>query len=241
MAFFASCQRGENLLECYCLFTFLSVSVITLYSMEENREQNQATEEKENYLSIGGLFMEMVRVFLLAVVIIIPVRVFLFQPFFVQGSSMEPNFEDGEYLIISEFGYKQTDVGLADLYFTVNPFKDIARQDIAVFHSPQKNEQFFIKRIIGLPGEAVEIRQGKVIVYNKEHSDGFILDESAYLGKDVLTRDTPRIEVAADEYFVMGDNRMFSYDSRAFGPIKKNKIVGRVLLRAWPTGRFLLY
>ena len=92
-----------------------------------------------------------------------------------------------------------------------------------------KNWGYFI---IGLPGEAVEIRQGKVIVYNKEHSDGFILDESAYLGKDVLTRDTPRIEVAADEYFVMGDNRMFSYDSRAFGPIKKNKIVGRVLLRA---------
>ncbi len=209
--------------------------------MEENRDQNLKAEQQENYLSLGGLFMEMVRVFLLAVVIIIPVRVFLFQPFFVQGSSMEPNFEDGEYLIISEFGYKQTDIGLTDLHVTVNAFKDIARQDITVFHSPQKNEQFFIKRIIGLPGEAVEIRQGKVIVYNKEHPDGFILDESAYLGKDVLTHDTPRTEVAVDEYFVMGDNRMFSYDSRAFGPIKKNKIVGRVLLRAWPTGRFLLY
>lgn len=199
-------------------------------------------ESKEEYLGLGGLFMEMFRVFLLAVVIIIPVRVFLFQPFFVQGSSMEPNFEDGEYLVISEFGYKQTNIGVSDnLQFDVKPFKEIARQDVAVFRYPKNPEQFFIKRVIGLPGEGVEIRAGRVLIYNEAHPDGTVLDEGAYIGKEVLTEDMSRIDMGLDEYFLMGDNRMFSYDSRAIGPIKKDKIVGRVLLRAWPLEHFSLY
>lgn len=204
--------------------------------------EGQRKEVEEEYLGVGGLLMEMVRVFLLAVVIIIPVRVFLFQPFFVQGSSMEPNFEDGQYLVISEFGYKQTNIGWSDKsLFTVKPFKEIARQDVAVFRFPKNTEEFFIKRIIGLPREAVEIRHGKVIIYNTEHPDGFFLDESAYLSPSVLTQDMPRMELSQDQYFVMGDNRMYSYDSRAFGPIGKDKIIGRVLLRAWPMEQFSFY
>lgn len=202
-------------------------------------EQEAAETE---YLGVGGLLLEMARVFVLAVVIIIPVRVFLFQPFFVQGSSMEPNFQDGEYLVISEFGYKQTNVGWWNSsWFQVKPFQDMARQDVAVFRFPKNTEEFFIKRVIGLPGEAVEIRKGKVIIYNQEHPDGFVLDESAYIGHDVLTQDMPRTQINQDQYLMMGDNRMFSYDSRAFGPVNKDKIIGRVLLRAWPTQRFSLY
>lgn len=197
---------------------------------------------EEEYLGIGGLILEMVKVFFLAVVIIIPVRVFLFQPFFVQGSSMEPNFEDGEYLVISEFGYKQTGITFTDnLHFVVRSFKNIERQDIAVFHYPKNTEQFFIKRVIGLPGEAVEVRGGKVVIYNKTHPEGFALDEHSYIGEDTITQDSPRVELKDDEYFMMGDNRMFSYDSRSIGPIKKDKIVGRVLLRAWPVERFSLF
>lgn len=196
----------------------------------------------EEYLGLGGLFAEMFRVFLLAVVIIIPVRVFLFQPFFVQGSSMEPNFEDGQYLVISEFGYKFTDVGWADTsLFQVKPFKDIERQDVAVFRFPKNTEEFFIKRVIGLPGEAVEIKRGKVVIYNEEHPNGFVLDESAYLDPGVLTQDMARVEIGPDQYFAAGDNRMFSYDSRSFGPIGRDKIIGRVLLRAWPVDRLSLY
>lgn len=198
--------------------------------------------EKEEYLGIGSLLLEMVRVFILAVVIIIPVRVFLFQPFFVQGSSMEPNFEDGEYLVVSEFGYKQTQVGFSDnASFEVKPFKDVARQDVLVFRFPKNPKEFFIKRVIGLPGEAVEIKLGKVIVYNTVHPEGFVLDESAYLSKAVVTQDMPRMEIPEGHYFMMGDNRMFSYDSRAIGPIGTDKIIGRVLLRAWPVERFSLY
>lgn len=196
----------------------------------------------EEYLGIGGLLLEMVRVFVLAVVIIIPVRVFLFQPFFVQGSSMEPNFEDGQYLVVSEFGYKQTDFGWSDEpFFQVTPWKDVARQDVLVFRFPKNPKEFFIKRVIGLPGEAVEIRKGKVIIYNDEHPDGFVLDESAYLSPAILTQDMPRMEVPEHQYFMMGDNRMFSYDSRAIGPIGEDKVIGRVLLRAWPMERASFY
>lgn len=209
--------------------------------VEQNAPEEGQQGEKEEYLSIGGLFAEMFRVFLLALVIIIPVRVFLFQPFFVQGSSMEPNFKDGEYLVISEFGYKQTKVGWADMSFEVRPFKEIVRQDVAVFHFPKNTEEFFIKRIIGLPGESVEIRRGKVWIFNSEFPDGFVLDESAYLDPSVLTQDIARVDIGPDQYFAMGDNRMFSYDSRMFGPIGKEKIVGRALLRAWPVDRFSIY
>ncbi len=209
--------------------------------MGEEMKKGEA-EPEEEYLGIGGLFKEMVRVFLLAVVIIIPVRVFLFQPFFVQGSSMEPNFQDGQYLVISEFGYKQTTVGLGDTsFFQVKPFKEIKRQDVMVFRFPKNTEEFFIKRVIGLPGEAVEIRRGKVIIYNTEHPEGFVLDESAYLSSSVLTQDMPRMEIGQEQYFAMGDNRMFSYDSRAFGPIDESKVIGRVLLRAWPVSHFSIY
>lgn len=210
--------------------------------MEDLKNEGSKLPPEEEYLSIGGLLLEMVKVFLLAVVIIIPVRVFLFQPFFVQGSSMEPNFEDGQYLVISEFGYKQTTVdAIEKLGFTVRPFKEIARQDVAVFRYPKHPEQYFIKRVIGLPGEAVEIKKGKVIIYNGTHPEGFTLDESAYLSPAVVTQDMSRVSVGENEYFMMGDNRTQSYDSRSIGPVNKDKIIGRVLMRAWPLGYFSVY
>lgn len=211
--------------------------------LKNQSEKSMSGGENEvEYLGIGGLLLEMGKVFLLAVVIIIPVRVFLFQPFFVQGSSMEPNFEDGQYLVISEFGYKETELRLSDTFnVTFDSFKNIERQDVTVFRYPKNPEQFFIKRVIGLPGESVEILRGKVTIYNEIHPDGYVLDESAYIGPGTLTQDMPRKDLGDDEYFVMGDNRMASYDSRSIGPIKKNKIVGRVLLRAWPVEQFSLY
>ena len=92
-----------------------------------------------------------------------------------------------------------------------------------------------------MPGESVEIKENKVIIYNEAHPEGFVLDETAYLSKEILMQDMPRLTVGAEEYFVMGDNRMFSYDSRSIGPIPKEKIIGRVLLRAWPIEKASLY
>lgn len=194
--------------------------------------------ESEEYLSLGALFLEMAKVIILAIVIIIPIRVFLFQPFFVQGASMEPNFEDGEYLIINEFGYKHTEVpGVG----AVKQFRDLERQEPIVFRYPRNPEQFYIKRIIALPGESVAIRDGVVYIYNDIHHQGYALDESAYLDQNVQTSDMPKLTLEEDEYFVMGDNRSFSYDSRAFGPIKREAIIGRVLLRAWPLSNVAIY
>jgi signal peptidase I len=207
--------------------------------MESDESRKVFEREAQEYVGIKGLFFEMVKVFLLAVVIIIPVRIFLFQPFFVEGSSMEPNFEDGQYLIVSELGYKETD--MQSIGFTVKPFKTIKRQDVAVFRNPKNTDQFFIKRVIALPKETIAIEGGKIVIYNTEHPSGRVLDESSYLASGAKTSDMPKITLDEDEYFVLGDNRSHSYDSRAVGPIAKDKIIGRVLLRAWPVNQFLVY
>jgi signal peptidase I len=210
--------------------------------MAENTSPSPApipVESDDEYLSTGALFLEMVKILVLAAVVIIPIRAFLFQPFFVQGSSMEPNFDDGEYLVISEFGYKHTRIPVANI--DVNPFRSLVRQEPIVFRFPKDPDQFFIKRVVGLPGEAVEIRGGKVYIYNVVHPDGYALDESAYLDPAVKTSDLSRTKIADDQYFVLGDNRAFSYDSRAFGPIKGTAVIGRVLLRAWPLSEMALY
>ena len=98
--------------------------------------------DDDKFLTTGELLFEMVKIILLAVVIIIPIRVFLFQPFFVQGASMEPNFEDGEYLVISEFGYKDTRVPFLKKDIEVEPWKEIPRQEPIVFHYPKDPEQY---------------------------------------------------------------------------------------------------
>lgn len=198
-----------------------------------------SVEPDEEYLSTGSLLLEMVKILVLAAVVIIPIRTFLFQPFFVQGSSMEPNFDDGEYLVIGELGYKYTKIPVIGI--EVNPFWDLSRQEPIVFRFPRDPSQFFIKRVIGLPGETVEIKGGKVYIYNQTYPDGYVLDESAYLDATVKTSDLARTKVAPDEYLVLGDNRAFSYDSRIFGPIKKTAVIGRVLLRAWPVSEITLY
>ncbi len=206
--------------------------------ISQNRESVVTGPDSEEYLSLGALLLEMVKVIALAIVIIIPIRVFLFQPFFVQGASMEPNFHDGQYLIINEFGYKHTDIpGVG----AVKQFRELERQEPIVFRYPKNPEQFYIKRIIGLPGESVAIKDGLVYIFNNVHHEGYVLDESAYLGEGVKTSDMPKLTLSEDEYFVMGDNRSFSYDSRAFGPIHKKDLIGRVLLRAWPLSTITLY
>ncbi len=197
----------------------------------------QETTREEESLGLKSLITELVKVFLLAVVIIIPVRIFLFQPFFVQGSSMEPNFQDGQYLIVSELGYKQVRLGTEKTApMILSDFRKLSRQEAIVFRYPKKPDQFFIKRLIGLPRETVAIKNHQVVIKNSEHPDGWILDESAYVLNDVTLVDMAPVTLGEDEYFVMGDNRDFSYDSRAFGPVGKEFIMGRVLLRAWPFG-----
>lgn len=135
---------------------------------------------------------------------------------------MEPNFYDHEYLIIDELSYR---LGEPD------------RGDIVVFHYPQDPSQHFIKRVIGLPGETVEVKEGKVKVYNDTHPNGMILDETAYLTQD-FTAGSVTVTLKPEEYFLLGDNRAVSLDSRYFGPVKRAAIVGRVWVRGFPFDRW---
>jgi signal peptidase I len=191
---------------------------------------------------VGGFVLEVIKIIFLAFVIIVPIRVFLFQPFFVQGASMEPNFENGQYLIVNEFGFKKTTVALSDIkFFSVGAFREIVRQTVVVFRYPKDPSKFFIKRIIGLPGERIEIKDGSFKIFNQANPDGFTLDESSYLGKEVKTTGEQVVTLSDNEYFVMGDNRSFSSDSRVWGAVPSEDIIGEVLLRAWPLNEISVF
>lgn len=169
--------------------------------------------------------LELIQVLAISLVIIIPIRYFLIQPFYVRGASMEPNFFDHEYLIIDELSYR---------------FSPPKRGDIVVFRYPKDPEQYFIKRVIGLPGETVEVTDGKVKIYNKQHPNGEFLDESLYLDQ-VFTSSRQVVPLKDDEYFLLGDNRTQSLDSRVFGPVNKSFIVGRVWVRGYPVDRWKVF
>lgn len=191
--------------------------------------------DEEVYYGVGSFLWEVVKVFFWALIIIVPIRVFLFQPFFVQGASMEPNFKDGDYLIINELGYKKTVADFEGFHlFTVNSFKELSRGDVVVFRYPRDPKQFFIKRVIGLPGEQVKVEAGKVTIYNNQNPEGLLLDEHVYLPAGLITSGAVTVTMKSGEYFVLGDNRQFSHDSRAWGVLPEEDVVGKVLVRAWP-------
>ncbi|HTK04235.1 MAG TPA: signal peptidase I [Candidatus Eisenbacteria bacterium] len=168
---------------------------------------------------------ELLHVVIISLAIIIPVRYFLIQPFYVKGASMEPNFYDHEYLIIDELGYR---------------LHQPERGEIVVFRYPNDPRQYFIKRIVGLPGERVKVSGGQVWIYNAEYPDGKVVDEKEYLGP-IYTGGERDVQLAADEYFLMGDNRGASLDSRSFGPVPRSFIVGRVWFRGWPPEKIKVF
>lgn len=160
------------------------------------------------------LVFEIVKVVLISLAIILPIRLFLVQPFYVEGASMEPNFYQNEYLIIDEISYR---------------FNEKQRGEVIIFKNPQNTKAYFIKRIIGLPGETVSVEDGRVFI------DGAKLDEP-YISI-FSSDDHDPVTLVDNQYFVMGDNRMNSLDSRQIGPIHKDYIIGRVWFRGWPLDR----
>lgn len=210
--------------------------------MDIEIKENNNIQQEETYYGVGSFLWEVVKIFLWAMVIIIPIRIFLFQPFFVQGASMEPNFLDSDYLIVNELGYKTTSFSFAGAnFFTAHPFRELSRGEIIIFRYPKDPRQFFIKRIIGLPGEKVKIENGQVKIFNQQHQEGYLLDESGYLSSAVPTIGSLEVSLNGQQYFVMGDNRTHSSDSRVWGPVPIEDIVGKVLLRAWPLNKVEVY
>ncbi|MEK9161506.1 MAG: signal peptidase I [Patescibacteria group bacterium] len=158
--------------------------------MEENTQTKNTSEPKK----VNTIF-DFIRFIFIVAVIVIPIRFWVAQPFLVSGASMEPTYNNGDYLIVDEASYLLND-----------PKKD----DVIIFRYPKDPKVFFIKRIIGLPNEEILIN-----------------------GKDIKLKD--------DEYFVMGDNRDFSSDSRIWGPVPRKLIIGRSFLRLWPLNKIGLF
>lgn len=175
--------------------------------------------------SVAVFLAEIVQVVTVALIIIFAVRYFLIKPFVVKGASMQPNFYDSEYLIIDELTYR---------------FREPERGEVVVFHPPTKaggiepSAQYYIKRIIGLPGEKVEVHNGVITIYNDDHPNGVVLDEP-YIG-EYTDGDISR-PIPENEYFLLGDNRTNSLDSRVFGPVPISNIIGKVWFRGFPLDR----
>ena len=198
--------------------------------MDTHNQENQDLSEMDKMMRedrpepSGGVLAfigELVKITLIALAIIVPVRYFLIKPFYVNGASMEPTYYNREYLIIDELSYR---------------FNPPERGEVVVFRYPLDESQFFIKRIIGLPGERIAVRDGAVTVYREAFPDGVALAEP-YLAEGTVTAGEADITLGDGEYFVMGDNRSASLDSRRFGPLPLRDIIGRAWLRGWPFDR----
>lgn len=168
--------------------------------------------------SVVSFTWEVAKIVLIAFVLVVGLRMFVFQPFLVRGASMEPNFHNWDYLIVDEISYR---------------FQDPERGEVIVFKFPNDPSQRYIKRIVGLPGETVTVRGGQVSI--SLGSEDIQLDES-YLSSD--TSGTVETTLGENEYFVMGDNRRYSSDSRVWGALREDFIIGRVFVRVFPLSAF---
>lgn len=189
---------------------------------DHNKEVLPVTDDlNSNETKNENSILEIVRFSVIALLIVIPVRMFIAQPFIVSGASMENTFHNGEYLIVDQVSYHLH-----------NP----ERGDVVIFRYPKDPSKFFIKRIIGVPGDTVSIEGSTVTITNEENPNGFVLNEP-YIKS--MKPNVTMIEKLGDrEYFVMGDNRDESSDSRVWGVLQEERIVGRALLRLFPPQEF---
>lgn len=151
----------------------------------------------------------------IAVVAVFFVRTFIAQPFLVSGASMEPTFSNGDYLLVDELTFR---------------FREPVRGEVVVFRYPGDDRSFYIKRVIGLPGERVVIKGNEVAVWRE--GAPVVLSEP-YVARGVVSGDID-VTLGAYEYYVLGDNRGFSFDSRSWGPLQDDHMIGLVRMRLWP-------
>lgn len=170
------------------------------------------------------ILKENIEMILLALMIVLPIRYFLIQPFVVHGSSMEPNFSPKDYLIVDELSYR---------------FRDPKRFEVVVFKAPNNSKQYYIKRIIGLPNERVIIKNSEIFIVDVNGKT--IKLEESFLPQNIKTTGDIDIVLNQDQYFLLGDNRFASYDSRNWGPISKKLIIGRVWIRLWPINSITVF
>lgn len=187
--------------------------------MDTKIVESTVPPKKSSFLKDTAVFA------IIALAVILPIRFFVAQPFIVDGSSMDPTFATNQYLIVDELSYR---------------FESVARGDVIIFKYPNDTSKYFIKRVIGLPGETVQIEGTKVTIKNSANPQGFTLTEN-YIAPANFTTDHTIVTLSSSQYFVMGDNRGASFDSRAWGPLDKKYIIGRPLVRLFPLGKISLF
>lgn len=190
---------------------------------EENIKIEDVETPPEKNVSVGSFLWELARIVVIAFIVMIGFRFFIAEPFIVSGSSMVPNYHNREYLVVNKLSYR---------------FDEPARGDVIVFRYPKDTSQYFIKRIIGMPGEKVKVENGRVYIYNSEHPDGSALEEPYLSNQEITFGNNDLITLGSDEYFVLGDNRLASSDSRVWGVLPKHDIVGTAWLRVFPLNAF---
>lgn len=172
---------------------------------------------------IREFLAELLETVLISLVIIVPVRFFIIQPFFVKGQSMEPNFHENDYLIVDELSYR---------------FRQPQRGEVVVLKSQTLQNQNLIKRIVGLPNETVDIENGIVSICQQTTCTRL---REPYLSPEQITDGKIRMTLGPNDFFVLGDNRQFSYDSRRWGVLSRSDMIGRVWVRLWPMGNATVF
>jgi signal peptidase I len=193
--------------------------------LSRNDTQTPVPQEPTPEQRQSGFIAEIFKFAIMALLIVVPFRMFIAQPFIVSGASMEPTFRTGQYLIIDQLSYR---------------LDEPMRGDVVIFRFPQDPSKFFIKRIIGLPGERVQVSDGIVRITHAIDEEPIVLAEP-YLTEETQPDDHVTITLEEDEYFVMGDNRPASSDSRVWGPVPRKNIVGKALVRLLPFTAIGLY
>lgn len=182
----------------------------------DTQQKDLQTQPQLELQKRGGSLWDTIKFIVLALAIVTPISMFVAQPFIVSGSSMDPTFATGQYLIVDELSYH---------------FNDPERGDVVILRYPKDTTKFFIKRVIGLPNEQVLIKNGAVTIINTEHTEGILLSEP-YI--KFPKKETMEKKLGEGEYFVMGDNRAASSDSRYWGLVPRDLVVGRALVRLLP-------
>lgn len=164
--------------------------------------------------------MDILQVVVFAIAIFLFIYLLVLQPHKIKGDSMFPNFLNGEFLLTDKVSYR---------------LGEPKRGDVVVFASPPDESEEFIKRIVGLPGERISIRGGQIYINGQPLKESYL--ENIYTQAGPFLGEGQEIIIPEGQYFVMGDNRSHSYDSRAWGPVDQSKITGRAWIIYWPPGK----
>lgn len=171
---------------------------------------------------IFAFFFDIIETIVLALAIFVVIYLFLFQPHQVKGASMEPSFFDGEYILTDKISYR---------------LHSPKRGEVIIFKAPKNPELDYIKRIIGLPGERIKIENGDIFINDQKLNEEYIPENTIISGGLFLSKGK-ETKIPEKSYFVLGDNRLHSSDSREWGPIQTSDIVGKAFLRYWPSNHF---